>query len=78
MNSTDVAPPNPARLTRLAAAHGIQILPRPNPDDPSQASARLPAPGITRSTTRSARLKSEPQNGINHSERRIGHTAERG
>ena len=31
MNSTDVAPPNPARLTRLAAAYGIQILPQPEP-----------------------------------------------
>jgi hypothetical protein len=34
--------------------------PRPNPDNPSQASARLPAPGVTRSTTGSARLKSKP------------------
>ena len=54
------APSDPARLTRLAAAHDIQILPRPNPDDPSQASARLPGTGLTRSTTRSARLNSEP------------------
>jgi mannose-6-phosphate isomerase-like protein (cupin superfamily) len=57
--------PSPPRPTP-PASHDSQrptasrSYPRRGPDDPSQASARLPAPGITPSTTRSARLNSEP------------------
>jgi len=53
----------PVRRGRRRASPGpapALARPRPNPDDPSQTPARPPAPGVTGSTTRSARLNSEP------------------
>jgi len=52
-------PPDPARLTRLATAHGIQILPRPNHNN-SQASCRESARASARRITRPARLSGGP------------------
>jgi mannose-6-phosphate isomerase-like protein (cupin superfamily) len=62
-------PPDPARLMQLAAVHGIQILPRPNRNDP-RASVCAAARGQTAARTAARRTPQQrtPGSGLDRSE----------